>query len=97
MNPVFRLPPYVVNSILNAQDLGEQTDWGLESYGLPAAWKTTRGAGVRVAVLDTGVDDGHSDLVGQFQIEPRDFTGSPYGPFDKQGHGCIAPSDLVYT
>lgn len=87
MNPVYRLPPYVVNSILNAQDIAEQTDWGLTAYGVPEAWKLTRGAGVRVAILDTGIDTGHSDLIGQLAVDPRDFTGSPSGSHDNQGHG----------
>lgn len=96
-SPIFRLPPWQINSILNAQDLTEQTDWGLTAYGVPEAWKLTRGAGVRVAILDTGIDTGHSDLIGQLAVDPRDFTGSPSGSHDNQGHGCIAPSDLVYT
>ncbi|MET8506894.1 type VII secretion-associated serine protease mycosin [Streptomyces sp. NPDC004787] len=38
--------------------------WGLEALHTGKAWQTTRGAGVTVAVLDTGVDATHPDLAG---------------------------------
>jgi subtilisin family serine protease len=37
--------------------------WGLEQVRAPEAWTTTRGAGVVVAVVDSGVDLSHPDLV----------------------------------
>jgi len=43
--------------------LAEQ--WGLHTVGAPAAWATSRGESVTVAVIDTGVDLDHEDLVGQ--------------------------------
>lgn len=84
--PIYRLPPWRragnVLSVLNAQE----RDWGLNQFQIPKAWQKTRGAGVRVAVLDTGVDASHSDLQGQI-VAQRDFTNSPYGAGDVQSHG----------
>ncbi|GHD09534.1 S8 family serine peptidase [Zhihengliuella salsuginis] len=34
----------------------------LEDYGIKEAWKVSRGDGVKVAIIDTGVDDSHPDL-----------------------------------
>ncbi len=37
--------------------------WGIQAVGAPAAWAAgNTGAGVRVAVLDAGIDPGHPDL-----------------------------------
>ncbi|WP_326696629.1 type VII secretion-associated serine protease mycosin [Streptomyces sp. NBC_01754] len=48
--------------------------WGLEALHTDRAWQTTRGGGITVAVLDTGVDDSHPDLTGQV-LEGKDFIG----------------------
>lgn len=83
-DPIFRLPPLRVEATYAA--LAETVDWGLAAYRVPEQWKATRGEGVRVAVLDTGIDAGHPDLDGAVEAA-RDFTDSPRGAEDAQGHG----------
>jgi type VII secretion-associated serine protease mycosin len=43
-------------------DSVREQQWPLKAVGAQEAWKTTKGAGITVAVLDTGVDADHADL-----------------------------------
>ncbi len=85
----FRLPPYRVEAKFAPLALTEIIDWGLALLNVPQHWKNTQGAGVRVALLDTGIDESHPDLAAAID-EARDFTNSRRGPADRNGHGTHA-------
>jgi len=53
----------LVGQSASADSIRDSEYW-LANYGVTQAWKTTKGAGVTVAVIDTGVDGRHPDLVG---------------------------------
>lgn len=60
--------------------------WALEATGLPEAWRTSTGAGVTIAVVDTGVDPAQPDLAGKL-VPGYDFVAGSDSMSDPNGHG----------
>lgn len=64
--------------------------WGLDRIEAPKAWEKTKGEGVKVLVLDSGIDRDHPEFEGRF-LKGKSFVGftpgTPYDYFDKIGHG----------
>jgi subtilisin family serine protease len=73
---------------------GPGSAWGVDAVG--ALESSFTGAGVTVAVLDTGIDAAHEAFRG-VQITQRDFTGEGDGDHDGHGTHCagtIAGRDI---
>ena len=78
-----------------ADQVRERQYW-LEDYRITDAWEITRGAGVRIAIIDTGIDASHQDLAGAL-VGGADFSGlgspdglTPVGP--ERRHGTMVAS-----
>ncbi|MDI3280970.1 MAG: S8 family peptidase, partial [Bacillota bacterium] len=64
----------------------EELPWGVERIRAPLAWEKARGAGVKVGVLDTGIDCAHPDLKDGVK---GGFSAQQTGGWvkDRNGHG----------
>jgi subtilisin family serine protease len=78
------------------QDAVRDRQYWLDDYGIRDAWAVTRGAGVTIAIIDTGVAGGVADLAGAV-VGGADFSGDgssdgqrPIG--DNPAHGTLVAS-----
>lgn len=72
-----------VSSIFQDND---QLTWGLQATGVPTSRYS--GQGIRIAVLDTGLDQGHPDFAGR-SITTQSFSGVPVDDIHGHGTHCI--------
>src|ERR1043165_9012393 len=84
---------FVATSAGASNDADFAKQWSLAKIGAPEAWSHTTGQGVRVGIVDTGVDLNHEDLAGKV-VEGTNCIGAPADPAkchgspqDDQGHG----------
>lgn len=71
-------------------------DTSVPQIGAPVMWKAGyTGTGVKVAVLDTGVDQAHPDLKG-IEIAEKNFSDAP-DSLDRNGHGTHVASTVAGT
>jgi len=68
--------------------------YGLQRINAKAAWDDgITGEGVKIGVIDTGVDQNHPDLVGKILLQ-KDFT-SEKDNIDHNGHGTHVSGTIV--
>lgn len=64
----------------------EQLPWGVDRIDADLAWPVTTGDPIRVAIIDTGIDLKHPDLIGNLQIGVS-TVGYTTSYNDDNGHG----------
>lgn len=63
----------------------ETLPWGVNRIDAERAWEVTRGAGIKVAVIDTGIDHLHQDIAPNFAGGVSFVPGESFS--DGNGHG----------
>jgi len=73
----FAEPDYMVRAhAITSNDPGYKDQWGLRKIKAPKAWGVTQGqASVKIAILDSGIDQDHEDLAGKI-VANQNFTSS---------------------
>ncbi len=77
-----------------ASDAADFNVWGAEDVNAPAAWALSRGAGVRVAVVDTGVEAFHDELLGRVSDGGWGFDGT-VDDTSSTGHGTAVSAVIA--
>ena len=88
------LPPVAEPGPLVGDSVREE-QWHLRTLDVAGAWAYANGAGVTVAVIDSGVDAAHPDLQGQVQpgLDLVDPLGD--GDTDLVGHGTTVSAIIA--
>ncbi len=77
----------MIDQLLETTIQSQSVPWGVDRVRAEEAWTTTRGEGVKVCVIDTGLDTGHEDLADNFvagrntvddndNVEPDHYHGT---------------------
>lgn len=72
------------NGLKPFSDRGEFVPMMPKTFAIDLGWLKTRGSGIKVALLDTGIDLNHPDFAGAID-KVKDFTKE--GETDENGHG----------
>jgi len=85
-NVLYAEPNYIATAYATPNDTYYSRQWGLATIGAPRAWDVTTGhASIKVAILDTGIDQDHPDLRNKI-LANKNFTTSSTVD-DRNGHG----------
>ncbi len=80
----------------SASDSIRAAQYWIDDYGIASAWETTRGAGVRIAIIDTGIGRGPAEFQGAV-VDGTDVSGlgtsdgrTPLGAVDANHGSWVA-------
>lgn len=95
MEPIYGLPPVFRGPSAQMLPQAGEVNWGMSVFGVEKLRSITDGSGIKLGVVDTGIDPNHP-IFGNFK-EARDFTGSASGSYDRNGHGTHCSGTVFGT
>ena len=85
---------YIATPAATPNDPDFASEWHLSKIQASAAWDLTRGAAITVAVLDSGVDPTHPDLISKL-VPGWNFVNSNSDTHDVLGHGTAVAGTIA--
>ncbi|MBD2022120.1 peptidase S8 [Leptolyngbya sp. FACHB-36] len=79
-------PDYIYSAFFAPNDPDYSKQWNLRSINVESAWEDTKGSGVTVAVIDTGISQ-VPDLKDTQFVKGYDFVNDREDATDDNGHG----------
>lgn len=83
------LPKFDLQEVVSIQEAKQQAGWSITAFDLPKAWEKTQGEGVKIAVLDSGCDISHPDLIDNL-LPGINLINTSKPPLDDNGHATHA-------
>jgi hypothetical protein len=105
-----KLPKPIISPI-NVRAVETMNMWNIGMIGSYDAWLKTKGEGIKVGIIDTGIDYNHKNLKERFDKTNMgyDFVNQNKKPMDENGHGThvagitagfetgVAPKSTLYA
>lgn len=82
----FKIGQFKVLDVKTAQKT-EIIDYGVRMIGAPLEWPQTMGKGIKVGIIDTGIDINHEDLQGRIKEYVNFSSSDKQNITDENGHG----------
>lgn len=89
-------PDYIYSTFLSPNDPDYGKQWNLRSINVESAWDDTKGKGVTVAVIDTGISP-VPDLAKTTFAKGYDFVNDRVEAIDDNGHGTHVAGTIAQS
>lgn len=94
--PIIVASVVVVALVYEGDHTAARSNWAFSSVQLDEANRMgLKGEGVRVGIVDTGIDASHPSLAGVRIAAWHDFVGGRTDPYDDEGHGTAMASIIA--
>lgn len=91
-------PNKLVHALYTPNDLYYPDQWGPQHINVDSAWDIEKGnKNVTIAIIDTGIDYTHEDLVNNYVTGGYDWVNTDSYPMDDEGHGTFCAGIAAAT